>query len=302
MSNVIALAQEYQPLLDEIYKLGSLTAGLDTPAKLIKSTPVPNAVLVPKMVLQGLGDYDRNTGFTAGDVTLSWETHTFTQDRGRTFHVDAYDDEETLKVAFGMLAGEFIRTKVIPEVDAYRLSVYASKAGTAATPATLDAAGILAAIDAGTLALDEAEVGAEGRQFYCTPEVYQLMKQNTTLQKRFDVQSGNGTVDRRIELFDGMPVKKVPQTRMYKGITMYDGSTAGQEAGGYIKTAATGKDINFMIIHPSAVVQLTKTALPRIFDPMTNQQANAWKFDYRLYHDAFVPDNKVKGIYLHNKA
>jgi len=302
MSNVIALAKEYQPLLDEIYKFGSLTSGLDTPAALIKSTPVPNAVLVPKMVLQGLGDYDRNGGFTAGDVTLSWETHTFTQDRGRTFNVDAYDDEETLKVAFGMLAGEFIRTKVIPEVDAYRLSVYASKAGTAATPATLDAAGVVAAIDAGILALDDSEVGAEGRQFYCTPEVYQLMKQNTTLQKRFDVQSGNGTVDRRIELFDGMPVKKVPQTRMYKGITMYDGSTTGQEAGGYIKTVSTGKDINFMIIHPSAVVQLTKTALPRIFDPMTNQQANAWKFDYRLYHDAFVPDNKVKGIYLHNKA
>ena len=33
--------------------------------------------------------------------------------------------------------------------------------------------------------------------------------------------------------------------------------------------------------------------------PDENQKADAWKFDYRLYHDLFVYENKVKGIYLH---
>lgn len=303
MANSIALAKTYLPLLDEIYKLASLSAGLDTSQKLIKSTGVGNAVLIPKMLLSGLGDYGRNTGYKAGDVTLSWETHTFTQDRGRSFNVDAQDDEETLNTAFGMLTSEFIRTKVVPEVDAYRFAVYAAKAGlVVGTPATLDHDTTILAIDAATLAMDEAEIPAEGRRLYLTPEVYSFLKQDPEMAKRFDVGSNNGVVNRNIQMFDNMVVTKVPQTRFYTGITMYDGSTSGQEAGGYIKTVSTGKDINFMIIHPSAVVQLTKTALPRIFDPETNQEANAWKFDYRLYHDAFVPDNKVKGIYLHKKA
>jgi hypothetical protein len=40
----------------------------------------------------------------------------------------------------------------------------------------------------------------------------------------------------------------------------------------------------------------------KVFDPDVNQAKDAWLFQYRLYHDAFVYDNKVKGIYLHNKA
>ena len=82
---------------------------------------------------------------------------------------------------------------------------------------------------------------------------------------------------------------------------MQDGTTAGQEAGRYIKAVA-GKDINFLLADVTAALGITKTAQPRIFDPSTNQTANAWRYDYRLYHDIFVPDNKTKGFYLHNKA
>jgi hypothetical protein len=92
-------------------------------------------------------------------------------------------------------------------------------------------------------------------------------------------------------------VVPVPQTRFYKGVTLDAGATSS--AGGYAKTPSTGRDINFMLIHPSAVVQPTKHALPKIFDPDTNQTADAWLFQYRLYHDAFVYANKVDGIYSH---
>ena len=54
-----------------------------------------------------------------------------------------------------------------------------------------------------------------------------------------------------------------------------------------------------MIVHPSAVCKVVKHALPRIFSPQEYQAANAWKFDYRIYHDTFVYDNKTTGIYLH---
>jgi hypothetical protein len=40
------------------------------------------------MDLVGLGDYNRSTGYAVGDVTLSYETHTFNFERGRKFSLD----------------------------------------------------------------------------------------------------------------------------------------------------------------------------------------------------------------------
>ena len=57
-----------------------------------------------------------------------------------------------------------------------------------------------------------------------------------------------------------------------------------------------------MMIHPTAILQVEKFALPKIFTPDENQSKDAWKFQFRLYHDAFVYENKVKGIYLHKNA
>ena len=62
--------------------------------------------------------------------------------------------------------------------------------------------------------------------------------------------------------------------------------------------ASTSYPINFMIVHPSALVQVTKHVAPRIFSPEVNQEKDAWKFDYRIYHDIFCYENKAKGIYL----
>ena len=97
-------------------------------------------------------------------------------------------------------------------------------------------------------------------------------------------------------------VIRVPQTRFYTKITQYDGKTSGQEAGGYIGTTSTGYNINFLIVHPSAVLKVMKHVLPRIFAPDVNQSADAWKFDYRVYYDVFAYANKVNGIYLHRAA
>ena len=39
----------------------------------------------------------------------------------------------------------------------------------------------------------------------------------------------------------------------------------------------------------------------RIFDPETNQTANAWSMDYRRYHDLWVTDNKANSVYANFK-
>ena len=295
MAQSIALATKFQPILDEIYKAASLTARMDTPVKPVNFAGA-NVVSVFKTTPIGLGTYSRVSGYPAGQVVGTWETLTLASERGRAFVIDRMDDEETLGMAFGTLAGEFIRTQVAPELDAYRFSKYASTSSiNAATPATLDANTIIPALDAAKLALDKDEVPSEGRILYISDDCLSLLEGKVS---RF--LSNENNVDKRVMRYSGMDVVMVPQTRFYKGVTLDDG--AAVDAGGYAKTANTGKDINFMIIHPSAVVQVVKHDALKVFTPEENQTTDGWLVQYRIYHDAFVYDNKVKGIYLHNKA
>ena len=295
MTQSIALAQKFQPILDEIYKASSLTARMDAKTKPVNFAGA-NVVQVFKTDPIGLGKYDRVSGYPAGQVVGSWETLTLATERGRSFVIDRMDDEETLGMAFGTLAGEFIRTKVVPEVDAYRFSKYASTASiNAATPGTLDANGIIAALDAAKLELDKDEVPSEGRLLYISDNCLNLLEGKVS---RF--LGNENAVDKRVTKYSGMEVIMVPQTRFYKGITLDDGATV--DAGGYSKTVSTGKDINFMIIHPTAVLQVAKHDSLKVFTPEQNQTTDGWLMQYRIYHDAFVYTNKLNGIYLHCKA
>ncbi len=297
MPNTIALAQKFLPMLDEVYKAASRTSILDaTHVDIVNA----NTVKVYKTSMDGLGDYSRNGGFTDGDVNGTWETLTLTKDRGRSFQVDAMDDEETIGMAFGTLAGEFIRTKVVPEVDAYRFAKMASATGiskaTAAnvTIGTTDVPGL---IDEGERQMNEDEVPYENRILFISESAYAGLKAKVV---RTTMNGENG-IDKDILTYSTMRVIRVPQSRFYTAITMRDGKTSGQEAGGYVGTSGA-YPINFMIVHPSAVCQVLKHVKPRIFAPDVNQKADAWKFDYRVYHDTFVYENKVKGIYLHTAA
>lgn len=295
MTNTIALATKFQPILDELYKKESLTSLMDGKTKPVDFGGV-NVVKIFTTTLVGLGTYSRTTGYPTGDVVGAWETLTLAAERGREFSIDRMDDEETLGMAFGTLVGEFIRLHVAPEVDAYRFAKYAGTSGILTTTgATLSSSTVLAAIDAASLALDEYEVPMEGRVLFVSSTV------NKFLEAAITRMLGNESmVDKRVKSLDGVQVIPVPQTRFYTGVTLDDGSETNE--GGYAKTDSTGKDINFMLLHPSAVLQATKHANLKLFSPDENQDMDAWKVQYRLYHDAFVYDNKVKGIYLHKKA
>ena len=294
MANSISLASKFQPILDEIYKNASLTASMDAPTKPVDHGGV-SAVNVFKTSLVGLGTYSRATGYPAGDVTGTWETLTLSASRGRAFSIDRMDNEETLGQAFGTLAGEFIRTMVVPEVDAYRFSKYASWSGISevGSPAALDtAAKVIAAFDVAMAQLDTDEVPPEGRKLFISTGCYNLLKGSLTRSLANETMA-----DRRIMTLDGVQVIPVRQTRFYKGVTLDAGASAS--AGGYSKTSSTGRDINFLLMHPSAVLQATKLADLKVFSPDENQSADAWLFQYRLYPDAWVFANKVDGIYSH---
>lgn len=298
MANSIETVSKYLPYLDQVYAYASRSAILDTASDLVKETADAKTVLIAKTSMQGLGDYNRNgeKGFVNGDVSLTWESHTFTQDRGRSFQIDAMDDLETLGTAFGTLASEFLRTKVVPEVDAVRFDKYAKASGYAVTGETLTKDNVCDEIDAAMVAMKENEVDLTGAALFLTPTLYGAVKASDKFVRPL---TPGENPNRNFGFYDELMIVEVPQTRFYKGIELLSGGS-GKEAGGYQK-ASDGKEINFMIVTPGAVVQLTKHAKMRVFDPDTNQAADAYKVDYRIYHDAWVLENKVAGIYCHTK-
>ena len=285
MANSIAKNKNYTSMLDEIYKLSSLTSVMDSPPELAKQGANVNEIIIPKLDMQGLANYDRNSGYVSGDVTLTQETVPFNYERGRMFSVDNMDNEESANVAFGKLSGEFIRTKVVPEIDAFRFATLAQTTGiTVAAPAALTTGkAVLDAIAVAVAIMDEAEVPTEDRILYITPTLINLaLAVETSVSKA---------------MLDNLTIIKVPQTRFYTKITLQN--TA---AGGFIKETTAGKDINFMIVHKSAILQFFKHINPKVITPDENQTADAWKFGYRIYGLEDVYENKVAGIYLHNKA
>ena len=292
MANAITKFKKYIDLLDEVYKIASVTSVLDSDSTLVTAGANANEIIIPKISMDGLADYTRNSGYVSGDVTLTNETVTFNYDRGRKFSVDAMDNEETAGLAFGKLAGEFLRTKVGPEYDAFRFATYAgitgiSKVGTAATLSTGDT--VISALIAAQTKMDEDEVPAEQRYLFITPTLYNLAVNVDTTKSKAVLDGFAGIV-------------KVPQSRFYTAINLQDGSTAGETAGGFIKDATNGKDINFMIVHKPAVMQYPKHVVNKVFSPDENQSSDGWIFNFRAYGLADAYENKVAGIYLHNKA
>ena len=294
-SNSIALAQKYVPILDGVYKEASKFSILDTANSDVKFINA-NTVLLPKLEMDGLADYSRNGGFVNGAATLTWGTYTLSQDRGRDFVIDAMDDEETMNVAFGRLASEFIRVKVTPEIDAYTAAALAAKVPTAhKVSATISTgAAAVAAVDDGTEALDNAEVPYEGRILFVSPAMYKALKSGITRM----VMNRDDNVNYNVEMYNDMRVITVPQARFVTAIDLLDGTTSGEEAGGYAK-ASGAADIDFMIVHPTAVRKIAKHVVPRIFANGVWQKSDGAAFQYRIYHDVFVLDNKVNGLYMH---
>ena len=287
MANSIALAKKYVPLLDEVYQQASLTADLESDASLAREGANANEIVVPKISMDGLADYDRNSGYVNGDISLTYETVKFNYERGRMFSVDDMDNEETQNQAFGRLAGEFVRTKAVPELDAFRFAKYSGTEGiSVASGALATGEAVISALRAATSKMDEDEVPYEQRYLYITPTLKGLVDDLDTTKSK--------------EVFARFAkVILVPQSRFYTAITLKNGKSEGETAGGYVK-AADAKNINFLVVHKAAVLQFTKHAVPKIITPEQNQDADAWKYGYRNYGLADVYENKTAGIYLHH--
>ena len=297
MANNIELFKEYIELIDEVYKRASLTAMLDGNNELAQMVQGSHEFKIPKIDMDGLGDYSRTSGYTEGSVTLDFETKAPNYDRGRVFKVNEMDNVESAGIAFGRLSGEFIRTKAVPELDAFRFAKYASYAPNDNKVAADLSTGSdwVGALSTASTVMDDEEVPVEGRHLFLTST-------GATAINNLDTTTSRAILDR----FADFTI--VPQPRFYSAIALkagkvitVDGSQVDETAGGYAKAAA-GKDINFLIVTNGCQIQYLKHVVNKIIDPMTNQEDDQWKFFYHLYGICEAYNNKKNGIYLHTKA
>ncbi len=289
MPNNIVLAKNYLALLDEVYRSASVTADLTSDATLIRAGANVNELVYPQISVTGLGNYDRNSGYTNGAVDLVWKTATFNYDRGTKITVDTMDNQESFDLAFGAAGAALQREKVAPEADAFTFATLAGtdgiSIGTAATFA--NAEDFLAELLIAKNKMDEDEVPEEGRILYATPTLMNAILALDTTKSR--------------EVLNAFAVRrKVPQSRFYTAIDLLDGTSSGEEAGHY-KKAADGKDINFMIIHKPAIIKWDKHTAGDVIAPQNNPNSDGYILKYRKYGIVDVYKNKVSGIYLSHK-
>lgn len=289
MPNTIALAKNYTSLLDEVYRSASVTADLTSDPAMSRAGSNANEIIYPQISVTGLGDYDRNSGYTTGAVDLKWQTAKFNYDRGTKITVDVMDNEESRNLAFGMAGATLMREKVAPEADAFTFATIAGVAGITKTTGSISGAQqFLDALLTGWTQMDEDEVPQEQRMLYATATLLNsVMSLDTTKSKA---------------ILDKFAVKKiVPQVRFQTAIDMLDGKTPGEEIGHYKKSDA-GADINFMIIHKPALIKFDKHVASNIIPASQNADADADIIKYRKYGLVDVYKNKRAGIYVSSKA
>ncbi|MCH5297860.1 MAG: hypothetical protein J1E85_09340 [Ruminococcus sp.] len=290
MPNTLVLPKNYTALLDEVYKRASVTSDLIGDPSMVRAGVNVNEICYPQMSVTGLGDYDRNSGYTSGSVNLEWKTVAYNYDRGTKISVDTMDNQESFNLAFGKAGSELIRTKVAPEADAFTFATLAGIEGISkAEPATFaNATEFLESLIEAKNKMDEDEVPEEERYLFATPTLLNGVMALDTTKSR--------------EILSCFANKKaVPQSRFYTAIDMLDGKSSGEEAGHY-KKATAGKDINYMIIHKPALIKYDKHIANDLIAPANNPDSDSYILKYRKYGLVDVYKNKVAGIYLSHKA
>lgn len=282
--NNIELTTKYLPLLDEVYKNEVKTSVLDGDEATVQKGQ-NGELKVAKLDMDALGDFSRNSGYTEGNTTLTWETIKYDKERSQKLHIDRLDNEESLGVAVAKLSGEFLRTKVAPETDAARIAKIVSVEGITKKQETITTGDeMYKALRAGTNDMDEKEVSTENRILFITPTGKALVDDLETYKSK-------SVMSRFAQVIE------VPRTRMYTAIDL----NTGEENYGYKKAEGAG-DINFLIVEKSAVVTAMEQYI-KYFTPDQDQNGDSHVFPYRNYNlYGHVYENKVAGVYCSYKA
>lgn len=134
-----------------------------------------------------------------------------------------------------------------------------------------------------TSAMDEQQVTTGSRYLFIAPTLKGVLD---------DYSYANPTMSNRVpERF--ACVIEVPQVRFYTDIDL----KSGDSEFGYAK-AATGKDINFVVVEKSAVIKFDKHVASRVFSPNELESLDFYMMKYRKYGIVELLDSKLDGVHV----
>ena len=325
LANAIGLITKfYGGAWDEVYKKEAIASMLtESLGKVRFSMDNARTVKVAKTSFGGLSDYERNNielgtaeglsntrGYKEAAMSVKWETRELTMDRAAKYVIEKFDDEETDGTALMATTVEVNRTIVIPEVDAYcfsHLVEEVNKYGLGNVVAgAISTSAPLAALNAGFKWLDDNEVPENNQIAFVSTAFFNNLRSTPELYRRLDVE---GPVDKKISFkivsYEGRQLVVVPPKRFSVGFAKrpYGGyyfSAAGLPAN--LVSGGQPLPIDFIVMDKGAAVHVVKYDKPRILSgeaALANTDMDATVYFTRIYHDLFVFDNKVPGIYCH---
>ena len=276
----VELTTIYAPKTDELF-------AAESKISLLTNTDYDwtgaHTVKVWKISTSEMNDYNRNRAKGQSevasvsrygeliDLNAQTEEMTLKKDRSFIFNIDKLDMDETAQqLAAETALARQLREVVIPEVDKYTYGVMAAGAGQTVVGNTTTPANIYGLVLAGSEFLDDNEVPETERALVVVPSIYTMLKQSDIFDKT-DVGAemrARGVV----ATLDGMNVIKVPSNRV-------------------------PANFGFMIAHPSAT-----TAPVKLEDYGMHEDtplSSGTIVTGRICYDAFVLDNKKKGIYVY---
>lgn len=224
-----------------------------------------------------MGDYTRTGKDRYGAPTELEDTKqdlTITKDRSFSITIDKGNNSEQMGIKeAGKVLARQIDEVITPEIDTYRLNVWATATNTQTTgeAATVDKTNAYTLLLTAQEKLDEALVPAEGRLLYCTPAYYNLLKLDPNFIKASDIAQ-NMLIKGQVGEIDGVAVIKVPTTKM---------------------PAKTP----FILIHPSCSCSPMKLEDYKTHDNPPG--INGKLIEGRVIYDCFVFDTKGKAICKH---
>lgn len=288
MANIFEYANKYANELDKMIVQESKTGFLADGKFKAKFTGA-RTVNMPQIDFDGLGDYDRETGYSKGGTNFNYTAYTLSKERSKQLIIDAQDaDESGMSSLAGKVVGEYTRTKVNPEIDAYVLSTLYK---TANEKGNVDTFNSDSAVDLmlGSINKAEAASGYTNEQMiaFVDPVMYAALMTSNELQRSITVSEfEQGSANLKVKNLNGCAIIPVASDRMRSDYEFNDTGFKASDNAGYIRA---------IVMPKSAASLVKKVDKVDIYTPDIVQDMDAYKINFRLYYDCFITANK-KGL------
>ncbi len=290
--NSIENAVRYSTELDKMFAQKSATGFFADNALATKFVGA-KTVIIPDVDFQGLADYDRDAGYTKGAITVSNTSYTMAMDRARSLQIDREDMDETgIANLAGKILGEYVRTKVVPECDAYVLS---KLGGLALSRSNVVNGDVAKPYEALCQLINEVQsvVGYDEELVaFVDGYMFAALQNSSEISKMITVSDfKQGDVNLKVKSINGVSIIPVVSERMKTAYTFNGGNLGG------FKPLSNAREIYMLVLPKTAAHLVKKTENMRIFTPEQNIDADAYKFDYRIYYDVFVNKSGLDAVW-----